>query len=107
MASRTVRTLVALGTITALGAAVTPNAHAATGQFTYHTQPGNAARTLTDPMDDNCYPVGRNARGQVVNNTDRRAILYVEKNCRLATAEELDPGQWVIDTTFQSVKFTP
>ncbi|MER5493153.1 hypothetical protein ACSMX9_27025 [Streptomyces sp. LE64] len=106
MRSRTGTTLVALGAVAALGVAVPQSAHAATGEFVYHVQPGDVARTLTHPMDGNCYPVGRNARGKVVNNTDRRAVLYVEKNCRQTVAEELDPGQWSADSAFMSVLFT-
>ncbi|MER6912747.1 hypothetical protein ABT354_13855 [Streptomyces sp. NPDC000594] len=106
MTGRPGKALATLGAVAALGLMMPQQAHAATGQFTYHTQPGNTARTLTDPRDGDCYPVGRNARGRVVNNTDRRAVLYVEKNCRQATAEELDPGQWVDNAVFMSVQFT-
>ncbi|MFE0427411.1 hypothetical protein [Streptomyces sp. NPDC058953] len=106
MTRGTVRTAVVIAAVAALGLGTAPGASAATGQFVYHTQPGDAAHTLNDPMDSRCYPVGRNARGRVVNDTDRRAVLYVEKNCRQATAEELEPGQWVADAVFMSVKFT-
>lgn len=60
---------------------------------------------LTNPIDGRCYPVGRQVQGRAVNNTDRRAVMYVEKNCRNATAEELDPGRWVENSTLMSVQF--
>ncbi|MEU3602811.1 hypothetical protein ABZ714_29505 [Streptomyces sp. NPDC006798] len=107
MARATGRTVAVLAAAGALVLGTTTGASAATGTFVYHTQPGNVAHTLTDPSESRCYPVGRGAQGRVDNNTDRRAVLYAEKNCRNATAEELEPGQWVADAVFMSVKFTP
>ncbi|MFJ7423489.1 hypothetical protein ACIQXD_33520 [Streptomyces uncialis] len=105
MTGRTGRALAVLGAVAALGVTFPQSAHAATGNFVYHTQPGNVTRTLVDPMDGNCYPVGRQAQGQVANNTDRRAVLYADKNCRLVVAEELEPGQWTSHSEFMSVRF--
>lgn len=105
MTGRTGRALAVLGTVAVLGVTFPQGAHAATGTFVYHTQPGNVTRTLTNPIDGSCYPVGRQAEGQVNNNTDRRAVLYADKNCRLVVAEELDPGQWSSHSEFMSVQF--
>ncbi|MFI1014810.1 hypothetical protein [Streptomyces sp. NPDC020965] len=106
MRRSTGRALAVFGAVAVLGVTFPPGAHAATGEFVYHTQPGNVPHTLTDPRDGDCYPVGRRVQGRTVNNTDRRAVMYVEKNCRNATAEELDPGQWTENSTFMSVRFT-
>ncbi|MGX2998524.1 hypothetical protein JNUCC64_30390 [Streptomyces sp. JNUCC 64] len=107
MRGRTGRALAVLGAVVAWGAVVPSNAQAATGQFVYHTQPGNVARTLTDPRDGDCYPLSRQGDGTVTNGTDRRAVLYEDKNCRNVTVEELDPGQWSVHSVFRSVLFTP
>jgi hypothetical protein len=96
--------LTGLTAATALVLSAPGAAHAATGTFTFHTQPGNIANLLNNPTDGQCYSIG-NAGGAVGNNTNRDALLYATANCTGSISYNLAPGAQAPFATFRSVKF--
>ncbi|QXJ22880.1 hypothetical protein AGRA3207_003953 [Actinomadura graeca] len=95
-----------LGSLTAMAALTLTSpapAQAATGVFTYRTQPGNIPHALRNPVDSTCYvaPGGSNAS----NDTNRDATLYASNTCTGAPIKTLQPGQHDDSTRFGSVKF--
>ncbi|MFI0372051.1 hypothetical protein ACH35V_29665 [Actinomadura sp. 1N219] len=99
------RTAIAFAGAVAGAALCLPGAaHAATGTFTYHTQPGNVPHVLRDPADGRCYDVG--ADGAVRNDTDAIAVLYAIRGCRI-TVGVIEPEESREHAEFGSVKFVP
>jgi hypothetical protein len=92
----------AAGTLTVGG--VPSIAHAATGRFTFHTQPGNVPQTITDPQDDQCYTVG-NALGYTANATNTDALLYAAPHCKGRASAILHLGHEMLNARFGSVRF--
>ncbi|MFI0372052.1 hypothetical protein ACH35V_29670 [Actinomadura sp. 1N219] len=77
-------------------------AHAATGNFYYHTLPGSQYKeVLQDPADDTCHNI--TGIGEVNNDTDRTAVLYTP-DC-FQELSRIAPGQSEAHVTFGSVKF--
>ncbi|MCW2889869.1 MAG: hypothetical protein JWL58_6731 [Streptosporangiaceae bacterium] len=97
-----VATTLAAGTLTLVG--VPSIAQAATGQFTFHTQPGNVALTLNNPQDNQCIPVG-NAGGQTSNATNSDAQLFSGPTCKGNPIATLHLGHEMVNAKFGSVRF--
>ncbi|MFF4415759.1 hypothetical protein ACFYY8_24795 [Streptosporangium sp. NPDC001559] len=96
---------VLLGGLAATAAlAMSAPAFAATGDFSYHVQPGNIPEVLHNPQDEQCYDVG-NAGGGATNHTNRDAVLYVGTSCRGDISETIHAGAFSDHAEFRSVKF--
>ncbi|MFJ5846800.1 MULTISPECIES: hypothetical protein [unclassified Streptomyces] len=100
------RALVAAGAAVVPGVGFPLNAQAAFGSFIYHTLPGGDANSLEDPVDEECYALGR-AGGIVMNNTDTRAFLYTGPKCSGELAAVIDVGQTPVEVQqFGSVRLS-
>jgi hypothetical protein len=100
----TIAVATAVAACTLIPVALSSVADAATGQFAFHTQPGNVPLALVDPQEGQCYPVG-NASGLTSNATNSDAVLYNNPTCKGPSAGVLHLGHEMLNAKFQSVRF--
>ncbi|WP_171164034.1 hypothetical protein [Streptomyces sp. I05A-00742] len=76
---KTLRTAAVLGAALTLSLGLSPDARAATGDFTYINVNGDDF-TLHNPQDGECFLLISGAQS-ATNSTDRRATLFSEQGC--------------------------